>query len=153
MELEQSGKSFADEGTTEEEARAEYTKLAERRVRLGLVLSQIGDGQNVTVTEEETQRALFEQVRRFRGQEQQVYEFYRKNPDAVASLRAPIFEEKVIDYLLGVVSVTDNAVSKDELMAMEAADEDKLSGNETSSDSDAAEKPKKAAAKKKAKAE
>jgi trigger factor len=147
MELEQQGKTFADEDTTEDEARVEYMKLAERRVRLGLVLSQIGEGQGVTVSEDETQRALFEQVRRFRGQEQQVYDFYRKNPDAVAALRAPIFEEKVIDHLLTVVTVADNSVTKDELMALEAADEDKATGGAGE------EKPKKAPAKKKAKAE
>jgi trigger factor len=148
-ELQQSGKTFADEGTTEEEARAEYTKLAERRVRLGLVLSQIGEGQGITVSDDETQRALFEQVRRFRGQEQEVYDFYRKNPEAIASLRAPIFEEKVIDYLLGVVKVTDNSVTKEELAALEAADEEKASGGKADTDADA---PKKAS-KKKAKAE
>lgn len=146
MELQQAGKTFADEDTTEEEASAEYRKLAERRVRLGLVLSQIGDAQGVTVTDDETQRALYDQVRQFRGQEQQIYDFYRKNPEAVASLRAPIFEEKVIDYLLGVVSVTDNTVTKDELLALEAADEEKAGEG-------ASEKPKKAPAKKKAKAE
>jgi trigger factor len=147
MELEQNGKTFADEDTTEEEARAEYRKLAERRVRLGLVLSQIGEGANVQVTEEETQRALYDQVRRYRGQEQQIFEFYQKNPEAIASLRAPIFEEKVIDHLLGVVSVTDNIVTKDQLIALESADEEKAAGG------DKDEKPKKAPAKKKAKAE
>ena len=147
MELEQNGKTFADEDTTEEEARAEYLKLAERRVRLGLVLSQIGEGAKVEVTEDETQRALFEQVRRYRGQEQQIFEFYQKNAEAIASLRAPIFEEKVIDHLLGVVTVTDNKVTKDELMALEAADEDKAAGG------DKEDKPVKAPAKKKAKAE
>ena len=147
MELEQNGKTFADEDTTEEAARAEYMKLAERRVRLGLVLSQIGEGAKIEVTEDETQRALFEQVRRYRGQEQQIFEFYQKNPEAVASLRAPIFEEKVIDHLLGLVSVTDNKVTKDELTALEAADEEKAGG------SAAEEAPKKAASKKKAKVE
>jgi trigger factor len=146
MELEQAGKTFADEDTTEEEARAEYRKLAERRVRLGLVLSQIGDAQGVTVSDDETQRALFEQVRQFRGQEQQVYDFYRKNPEALASLRAPIFEEKVIDHLLTVVSVTELSVTREELMALEAADEENASAK-------AGAKEKKAPAKKKAKAE
>jgi trigger factor len=148
MELQQSGKSFADEGTTEEEAQAEYRKLAERRVRLGLVLSQIGEGAGVTVTDEETQRALFEQVRRFRGQEREIFEFYQKNAEALASLRAPIFEEKVVDHLMTIVKVTDNAVTKDELLALEAADEEKVGGAAVTE-----EKPKKAAAKKKAKAE
>lgn len=116
-ELEQAGKTFADEDTTEDEARAEYQRLAERRVRLGLVLAEIGEKAGVTVTDEEMQRALFETVQRYKGQEQQVYDFYRNNPDALASLRAPVFEEKVVDHLLTQISVTDKKVGKDELMA------------------------------------
>lgn len=116
-ELASAGKTFADEDTTEEEATAEYRGLAERRVRLGLVLSEIGQAANVEVTEQELQRAIYDQVRQYRGQEQQIYDFFRNNPDAVAGLRAPIFEEKVVDKLLGDVKVTDKVVSKEELMA------------------------------------
>lgn len=115
-ELQQNGKSFEDEDTTEEKARAEYRRLAERRVRLGLVLSEIGEKAGVQITDEELQRAVFEQVRRYPGQEQQIYEFFRSNPEAVASLRAPIYEEKVVDHLLNEVEVTDKTVSKEELM-------------------------------------
>ena len=122
-ELQRSGKSFEDEGTTEEKAREEYRRLAERRVRLGLVLSEIGAKNNVQVSDEELQRALFEQVRRYPGQEQQVYDYFRKSPDAVASLRAPIYEEKVVDHLLSTVDVTDKTVTKEELMK---EDEDEL---------------------------
>ena len=116
-ELEGAGKTFADEETTEEEARAEYRKLAERRVRLGLVLSEIGQKANVEVTEQELQRAMYDQVRQYKGQEQQVYDFFRNNPDAIAGLRAPIFEEKVVDKLLSEVNVTDVVVTKEALMA------------------------------------
>ncbi|RFC66355.1 trigger factor [Fulvimarina endophytica] len=122
-ELQRSGKSFEDEDTTEEKAREEYQKLAERRVRLGLVLSEIGEKEGVQVTEEELQRAMFDQLRRYPGQEQQVYEFYQKNPDALASLRAPIYEEKVIDKLLGEADVTDKVVTKEELLAEDEEDE------------------------------
>ena len=115
-DLEHAGKTFEDEETTEEEARAEYKKLAERRVRLGLVLSQIGEAAEVQVSEDELQRAVYDQVRQHPGQEQQIYDFFRQNPDAVANLRAPIFEEKVVDHLLGEVKVEDKTVSKDELM-------------------------------------
>jgi trigger factor len=115
-ELTNSGKSFEDEETTEEKARAEYQRLAERRVRLGLVLSEIGEKAGVQITDEEMQRAVFEQVRRYPGQEQQIYEYFRSNPEAVASLRAPIYEEKVVDHLLATVDVTDVVVSKEELM-------------------------------------
>ncbi|THV25325.1 trigger factor [Peteryoungia ipomoeae] len=135
-DLAQSGKTFADEDTTEEEARDEYRKLAERRVRLGLVLSEIGEKGGVDVTEEEMQRALYAQLQQFPGQQKEILEFFRKTPGAAASLRAPIFEEKVIDKLLSEISVTDKTVSKEELMA---------------DDSEEAEKPaKKAASKKKA---
>lgn len=115
-ELEQSGKSFEDEDTTEEKARGDYRKLAERRVRLGLVLSEIGEKAGVTISDEELQRALFEQVRQYPGQEQQVYDYFRKTPEAIQSLRAPIYEEKVVDHLLGSVKVTDKTVSREELM-------------------------------------
>ena len=116
-DLKQAGKTFEDEETTEDEARAEYRKLAERRVRLGLVLSQIGEAAEIQVSEEELQRAVIEQVRQYPGQEQEIYEFFRKTPDAVAGLRAPIFEEKVVDHLLAEkVKVEDKTVSKDELM-------------------------------------
>ncbi len=116
-ELEGAGKTFADEETTEEDARAEYRKLAERRVRLGLVLSEIGQKAGVEVTEQELQRAMYDQVRQYKGQEQQVYDFFRNNPDAIAGLRAPIFEEKVVDKLLSEVNVTDVVVTKEALMA------------------------------------
>ncbi|WP_336740983.1 trigger factor [Aureimonas altamirensis] len=115
-ELEQSGKTFEDEDTTEEKAREDYRKLAERRVRLGLVLSEIGEKAGVTISDEELQRALFEQVRQYPGQEQQVYDYFRKTPEAIQSLRAPIYEEKVVDHLLGSVKVTDKTVSREELM-------------------------------------
>ena len=118
-EMERAGKSFEDEETTEEEARAEYQKLAERRVRLGLALAQIGEEAKVEVTEEEMQRAIYDQVRQYPGQEQQVFDYFRENPDAVAGLRAPLFEEKVIDHILAQADVTDKAVSAEELMKEE----------------------------------
>ncbi|MCB1488163.1 MAG: trigger factor, partial [Bauldia sp.] len=114
--LSQSNKTFEDENTTEEAARADYQKIAERRVRLGLVLSEIGEKNNIQVTEEEVQRALSAQLRQFPGREKEVVEYYRSNPDAVAGLRAPIYEEKVVDFLLELVNVTDKTVSREELM-------------------------------------
>ncbi|PSH68689.1 trigger factor [Phyllobacterium brassicacearum] len=121
-DLQEAGKTFEDEDTTEEEAREEYRKLAERRVRLGLVLSEIGNKAGIEVTEEELQRAVYDQVRRYPGQEQQIYEFFRKTPEAVNNLRAPIFEEKVVDHLLANINVTDKKVTKEELMADDEAD-------------------------------
>ncbi|MFD2235877.1 trigger factor [Aureimonas populi] len=122
-ELEQSGKSFEDEDTTEEKAREDYRKLAERRVRLGLVLSEIGEKAGVTISDEELQRAVLEQVRQYPGQEQQIYDYFRKTPEAVQSLRAPIYEEKVVDHLLSTVDVTDKTVTKEELMKDDEEDE------------------------------
>jgi trigger factor len=114
-ELETEHKTFADENTTEEKAKVEYRGIAERRVRLGLVLAEIGEKNNITVTEEELTRAVMERARQFAGQEQRVWDYYRQNPQAVAALRAPIFEEKVVDFLLELASVTENKVSRDDL--------------------------------------
>jgi trigger factor len=115
QELENEKKTFADENTTEEKAKEEYRAIAERRVRLGLVLAEIGEKNNIQVTDEELNRAVMERVRQFPGQEQKVYEYFRSNPQAVASLRAPIFEEKVVDFLLELADVTEKKVSRDEL--------------------------------------
>lgn len=115
QELETEKKTFADENTTEEKAKAEYRAIAERRVRLGLVLAEIGEKNGITVTEEEMNRALMDRVRQFPGQEQKVYDYYRQNPQAVASLRAPLFEEKVVDFLVELADVTESKVSREEL--------------------------------------
>jgi trigger factor len=124
-EAEHHGPSFEEQGTTEDKAREDYRRIAERRVRLGLVLSRIGEEAQVQVTDEEVQRALYDQMRRYPGQEQHVADYYRQNPDALAALRAPIFEEKVVDYILELADVTDKTVSKEELMAIDD-DEDEL---------------------------
>jgi trigger factor len=114
-ELESEGKTFADENTTEDKAKAEYRAIAERRVRLGLVIAEIGEKNNIAVTEEELSRAVMERARQFAGQEQRVWDYYRQNPQAVAALRAPIFEEKVVDFLLELASVDEKKVSREEL--------------------------------------
>lgn len=140
-DMKQAAKTFADEGTTEEAARADYQKIAERRVRLGLVLAEIGDSAKIQISDDEVTQALIERARQYPGQEKQVWEFYRKNPQALAELRAPIFEEKVVDHLLGQMAVEDSKVSRDVLFADEDA---------PAADGDAAAKPAKAKAKKKA---
>jgi trigger factor len=122
-ELKAQGRSFADENTTEEKAKAEYEQIANRRVRLGLVLAEIGEKNNITVTDEEVNRALVERIRQFPGQEQKVWEFYRNNENALASLRAPIFEDKVIDFLLELADVTENKVSREELYKQDETQE------------------------------
>ncbi len=125
-EVEHHGRSFEDEGTTEEAAREQYRKIAERRVRLGLVVAEIGNQNNVVVNEEEHQQALMAEVRRFPGQEQQVFDYYRKNPQALAGLRAPVFENKVVDYVVGLAKSTDKAMTRQELSRIIAADEDEV---------------------------
>lgn len=147
-DLERSGKTFEDEDTTEEEARGEYRKLAERRVRLGLVLSEIGEKAGVQVSDEEMQRALYDQMRQYPGQEQEILKFFRETPGAQASLRAPIFEEKVVDHLLEGIDVKDVTVSKEELLADD--DDEVAAATKKAEKKPAAKKkaaPKKAAAK------
>ncbi|MEC9368613.1 MAG: trigger factor, partial [Pseudomonadota bacterium] len=114
-ELEHAGKTFKDEDTTEEKAREEYQKLARRRVRLGLVLAEIGDKNEVKVTDDEVNNALMARIRQFPGQERQVFEFYKNNPQAMADIRAPLFEEKVVDFILELADVTEKKVDSEEL--------------------------------------
>jgi trigger factor len=114
-DLKQQGRTFADEGTTEEKAREEYRAIAERRVRLGLVLAEIGEKNNIKVADDELSRAIVERARQVPGREQEVWDYYRKNPQALASVRAPLFEEKVVDFLVELAKVTDKQVSREEL--------------------------------------
>jgi len=114
-DLEAQKKTFADENTTEEAARAEYRGIAERRVRLGLVLSEIGAKNDLKVTDDEMNRAVMERARQFPGQEQRIWDYYRKSPEALASLRAPLYEEKVVDFLLELVKSSEKTVSREEL--------------------------------------
>ena len=123
-EMNEAGKTFEDEDTTEEKAKEEYQAIAERRVRLGLVLSEIGDKNEIKVNDEEVQRGIMQRAQQFPGQERQVFEYYTQNPDALASIRAPIFEEKVVDYLLELVKVEDKTVTKEELEQMISEDEE-----------------------------
>jgi trigger factor len=130
-DMTRSGQSFGE--GEEDAAREEYRAIAARRVRLGLVLAEIGAKANLKIEESEMRDALIARARSFPGQEKQVFEYYTKNPEALAQIRAPIFEEKVVDLLLGGLDVTDKKVTRAQLMDDEApAVEEK------------AEKPKKA---------
>jgi trigger factor len=122
--LKAANKTIADEGKSEEELRAEYRGIAERRVRLGLVIGEIGEKNKLQVSQDEMRRALVEQARRYPGREKQVYEFYEKTPGALNELRAPIFEDKVIDYVIAEAKPIQKKVSRDELLkAVEEATE------------------------------
>ncbi|HLH11910.1 MAG TPA: trigger factor [Methylovirgula sp.] len=119
------GRSFEDDGTTEEAERAEYRAIAERRVRLGLVLAEIGEKAAIKVSDEEVNQALYLRARNFPGRERQFVEYYRKNPELMNEIRGPIFEEKVVDHILTQTKLTDRHVSKDELrQAVEASEKE-----------------------------
>ncbi len=112
------------DGEREEALKAEYRKIAERRVRLGLLLAEVGNSNNITVTQDELNQAITREVRRHPGYERQALDFYRQNPEAVASLRAPIFEDKVIDFIVELAKVPERRVSPQELLALPEPDED-----------------------------
>jgi trigger factor len=118
-EQKSTGKTFADEDTTEEEQRAEYRRIAERRVRLGLVVAEVGEKASIKVADDEVSRAIMERARQFPGQEKLFWDYYQKNPQALAEIRAPIYEEKVVDHIVALAKVTDKTVSKDELFKVE----------------------------------
>ena len=113
----------SDEGDAEDKAKdedtlkAEYRAIAERRVRLGLLLSEIGRSNGIQVGDDEMTRAMRAEAGRYRGQEQQVFDFFRKNPQAAETLRGPIFEDKVVDFVLDLAQVEDRLVSVEELSA------------------------------------
>jgi trigger factor len=123
-EMTKASKSFADENTTEEKAREEYKKIAERRVRLGLVLGTIGEKEAITITDQELQAALISRARQFPGQEKQVFDFYRKNSNALMELRGPIFEQKVVDVIIGKAKVSDKSVTREELKKLVEDDDE-----------------------------
>jgi len=106
-----------DEAKDEDTLKAEYKAIAERRVRLGLLIAEIGRANEIAVTEQELQRAMFNEAMRYGPQAMQVVEFFRKNPQQLERFRGPIFEDKVIDFLLGKVKQEEVSVSAEELAA------------------------------------
>ena len=136
-----------DKDRSEEELREQYRDIAARRVRLGLLLSHVGEANELTVTQEEVNRAIMEQARQMPGQEQQVIEFYRSNTEAQASLQAPIFEDKVVTFILEMAAVSEREITPEQLRA-----ETEAEAAEAEAKTAKAEKPKKAPAKKKASA-
>jgi len=109
-----------DAKKSDKKLKADYLKIAERRVRLGLVLAEIGAKAEVQITNEELQQAMIAEARRYPGEEQQVIEFFQQNPDAVAQFRAPIFEEKVVDLIIETAKITDKKVDREELFKEDA---------------------------------
>ena len=107
----------ADEGKSEDDLKAEYRGIAERRVRLGLLLSEVGRQNKLSITQEDINRAVMDEARRYPGQEHMVFQYYQRNTEALDSLRAPIFEEKVIDFIVEMAQVTEKTVPVEELQA------------------------------------
>ena len=136
-----------DKSKSDAKLQEEYRKIAERRVRLGLVLAEIGRANNVQVTDQELGEAMRQEAMKYGPQAQQVFDLFRQNPNAQAQLRAPIFEDKVVDLIVEKATVTDTKVSKDELMA-----DDEMPEGYGDEEAKPAKKaaPKKTAAKKKA---
>jgi trigger factor len=159
-EMKAANRTFEDEGTNEADARVDYLKIATRRVRLGLVLAEIGEKAAVQVTDDEVSQGLVARARQFPGQEKAVWDYYKKNPQALAEIRAPIFEEKVVDHILTEVTIVEKSVSKEALLseddedAAPAAAKPKKAAKAAKEDkAETEEKPAKAPAKKAKKAE
>jgi trigger factor len=114
-EMQERGRTFEDENTTEEKEREDYRRIADRRVRLGLLLDEIARKNDITVSEDEIRRAVTEHVRQYPGREKELIEMFRTNPEAIASIRAPLIENKVTDFILALAKVTDRKVSREEL--------------------------------------
>ena len=108
--------SWDDQEQTEEQARAEYRRIAERRVRLGLLLAEIGTRNNISVPQEQLNRAMMEQARRYPGQERKVFDYFRGTPAAMNELRAPLYEDRVVDFIAEMAKVTETVVSPEDLM-------------------------------------
>ncbi|MCB2100030.1 MAG: trigger factor [Rhodobacterales bacterium] len=130
-----------DAEKSEDEKKAEFREIAERRVRLGLLLAEVGRSNNLQVSPDDLNRAMMAEARNYPGQEQAVLEYFQNNPQAREGLTAPIFEDKVVDFLIEMAQVTDKTVSIEDLV--KDPDEDGDEGDEKK-----AAKPKKAAAKK-----
>lgn len=110
----------AAEDGEDEKTKEEYRRIAERRVRLGLLLAEVGRSNNISVSQEELNQALTQEARRHPGYERQVIDYYRNNPDAINNLRAPIFEEKVVDFIVELAKPEDRKVTPQELFSADA---------------------------------
>lgn len=116
-DMEHENKTWDDMDETEEEAREEYRHIAERRIRLGLLLSEIGQRNEIVVPQEELNRAVMDQARRHPGQEQQIFDYFRSNQQAMSELQAPLYEDKVIDFIIEMANVEEKAATGEELFA------------------------------------
>jgi len=137
--MEQDKLDADDKEKSEDELRERYQPIADRRVKLGLLLAEVGRTNNISVSQDDLNRAMVEQARNFPGQEERIFEYYQNNPEAMHELQAPIFEDKVVDFIVELAKLTDRKVTIEELMA-EPEDEEAAA---TASAEDAEPKPKK----------
>jgi trigger factor len=112
----------ADKAKSEDDLKAEYRKIAERRVRLGLLLAEVGKRQKIEVAREELGQVIVREAQRFPGQERKVIDYYQQNQEALAQLRAPLYEDKVVDYILELAKVNEKSVTPKELTALAEAE-------------------------------
>src|ERR1700730_8831358 len=119
-----SSEERADKIEDEETLKADYRRIAERRVRLGLLLAAVGRSNNITVTQDELNQAITREARPHAGYQRQVLDFYRQNPEAVANLRAPIFEDKVVDFIVELAKVEERKISPQDLLSLPDSDAD-----------------------------
>ncbi|MDX1975478.1 MAG: trigger factor [Rickettsiales bacterium] len=150
----QQAKAEGDEslvGKSDEELKEEYMEIAKRRVKLGIILAETGNRNNIQVTREELGRAVMQQAGQFPGQEKQVLEFYRNHPEHVEDMRGPILEEKAVDLILTKVAFEDKTISAADLLKAEEEGAKPAKGKKAkASKSEAGEDAKKTKAKKKA---
>ncbi len=124
LELEKQRNPDADQSEISDEEKEDFKRIAERRVRLGLILSEVGKTNSVTVTDADLQRAVIAEAQKYPGQERQVFDYYAKNRNALESLRAPMFEEKVVDFILELAEISEKDATPDEIVAALEGDED-----------------------------
>ena len=129
-----------DTGKSDDDLKDEYRGIAERRVRLGLLLSEVGRLNEIEVSPDEVNQALMQEARRYPGQERQVFEHFQKSPEAMANLRAPIFEDKVIDFITDLAEVSERSVSPEQLRDELAAEQKEADGGDDES-ADAPKEP------------
>ena len=139
----------ADKAKPEEELKAEYRRIAERRVRLGLLLAEVGKRQKIEVSREELGQAIVREAQRYPGQERKVIDYYQQNQEALAQLRAPLYEDKVVDYILELAKVSEKSVTPKELTALAESEAAEKSGAAPAAEDEGKGKKKKASEKKK----
>lgn len=141
-----------DKDKSDDDLKAQYGEIAERRVRLGLLLAEIGRTNEIQVTPEEVNRAIMQEAQRYQGREQEVMEYYQKNPEALQAIQSPLLEEKVVDFILELAQVSDKEVTLEELVAADEADAaaKKAGASDAGDDAEKPAKKKQAPKKKKA---